>query len=485
MSSFGYDMHTQAPVASYAAASLPADPLTEMGLRGFAQRFQSREISSEQVVRAYLERIERLEPSIGAFVVVSAEAALRTAREMDERRNAGVNLGALMGIPVAVKEIFRVEGLPFGAGTKVDLSGITPAEGPFIKRLRAQGAVILGLTRTTEFAAATINVSTSAAWNPSDSDTKRVCGGSSHGSAAALAAGLCAFSLGSDSGGSVRLPAALCGVVGLKPSKHLWSTEGVFPLSPTVDTIGVFARSIDDASFVFSSLSEKEVSSEPLGRPPRLARPVALFDDLDSPVAAAMEKACSRLTAAGTEIVDVDLPELEESLTLLAHLLAGELVLYLGRDRLLANRDEIDPVTWSRVEPELDVTFDAIAEIKARRHQMISRFRARTTEFDAVVTPTTPISPQAVAEVQDTAHAISWNRRSGRNTRPGNFFDQCGISLPVHASGQLPVGLQLLLPSGSDARLLHLARFVENVLGRGPLPVLDAFMQDQKKDSNR
>ena len=168
-----------------------------------------------------------------------------------------------MGVPIAIKEIFSIKGLPYGAGTDLDLNEITPPQGPFIQKLKRAGCVILGTTRTTEFAAATINVKKPMPWNPADEHIKRVCGGSSHGSAAALRAGLCAFSVGSDTGGSVRLPAALCGVFGFKSTAGVWPTEGVFCLSPTLDSVGVFTRSADDAALIFSALGNGVVAEVP------------------------------------------------------------------------------------------------------------------------------------------------------------------------------------------------------------------------------
>jgi aspartyl-tRNA(Asn)/glutamyl-tRNA(Gln) amidotransferase subunit A len=458
-----------------AAVAVPANPLDGLGLAAFAQRFRDGEVTAEAATQDYLQRIRVLDRRLGAFRFVDEAKALERARQLDRQRKSGGDLGPLMGVPIAVKEIFRIDGLPFGAGSDMDISYLTPAKGPFVKSLMQRGCVILGNTKTTEFAAATINSSKAMPWNPWDAGEKRVCGGSSHGSASALAAGLCGFAIGSDTGGSVRLPAALCGVVGLKPTMGIWSTEGVFPLSATFDTVGTFTWSVADTALVFGALTGQPVPAPPPVNKLRLARVTNLFDELDPPVAAATARAIARLADAGVTFVDIAIPEAAEVPTVFARILAGELVHYLGRDRLLRERAKIDPVPWSRIESEIDTDSATLAALRHRHRELIAVIRARTAGCDALVCPTTPLSPCPVAEVSEAAAAIEWNRRSGRNTRPGNLFGQCGISLPVHRAGELPVGLQLLSNAGTDSRLLAIAAGIEAVIGRGPTPELSQF----------
>jgi aspartyl-tRNA(Asn)/glutamyl-tRNA(Gln) amidotransferase subunit A len=458
-----------------AALSAIPDPLDKIDISTFAQRIRTGETSSEAATCAYLERIAILNRKIGAFRFVDEAKALERAREIDKRRQAGEDLGPLMGLPIAVKEIFRIEDLPFGAGSDMDVSDLTPAEGPFVKALKQRGCVILGNTKSTEFAATTINSRKSMPWNPWDADVKRVCSGSSHGSASALAAGLCSFAIGSDTGGSVRLPAALCGVVGLKPTMGIWSTEGVFPLSPTFDTIGTFTWSVADTALVFGALTGQPVPGQPPVNKLRLARVTNLLDELDPPVAAATARAIARIADAGVTFVDIAIPEAAEVPTVFARILAGELVHYLGRNRLLRERAKIDPVPWSRIESEIDTDSATLAALRHRHRELIALIRARTDGCDALVCPTTPLLPCPVADVSEATAAIEWNRRSGRNTRPGNLFGQCGISLPAHRAGELPVGLQLLSKAGTDSRLLAIAASIEAVIGRGPNPELSQF----------
>lgn len=462
--------------------TLPADPLQGIGLATFGRQFRDGALTAEAVTRAYLQRIAALDPILGAFRAVDASAALQRAREVDSQRKSGRDFGPLMGLPIAVKEIFRVDGFPFGAGTDVDIDDLRPVEGPFVNALKRQGCIVLGVTKTTEFAAATVNSGKSMPWNPWDAHTKRVCGGSSHGSAAALAAGLCGFAIGSDTGGSVRLPAALCGLVGFKPSIGVWSTEGVFPLSPTFDTVGTFTHSVADTCALFSTLTGHPISAWPSPSDLRLGRVINLFDELDPPVAVATERAVSKLVDAGVRFIDIDLPEVAEVTGVFGRILAGELVQYLGRERLIAHRELIDPVPWARIESELDIDATTLRALRDRQHELAISIRQRVDGLDAIICPTTPLTPGPAAEVIDADVAIAWNRRSGRNTRPGNLFGQCGISLPVHAPGELPIGLQLLRSSGGDDRLLAIAASLEVVLGRAASPDLTAFFQRSIKE---
>jgi aspartyl-tRNA(Asn)/glutamyl-tRNA(Gln) amidotransferase subunit A len=461
--------------ASDPSPAVAPDPLHGGGLADFARRLRAGETSAEQATRAYLERIEAIDRRVGAFRAVDAAAALDEARRIDRQRAAGHDLGPLMGVPVAIKELFGVTGLPFGAGSEMDLAHLTPAEGPFVASLRQAGCIVLGTTSTTEFAAATVNCRKPGPWNPWDARVRRVCGGSSHGSAAALAAGLCAFAVGSDTGGSVRLPAALCGLVGFKPSMGIWSTQGVFPLAPTFDTVGIFTHAVADAVLVLEATTAQRVPPAPRPDALRLGRALPLFDDLDPPVERATTRAVRRLEEAGVRLVDIDLPETGELAAVFGRILAGELVLYLGRERLVAHRASIDPVPWSRIEPELDIDPPALDALRGRQRALAASVAQRIGGVDALLSPTTPLLADAAEDLADPAAAIAWNRRSGRNTRPGNLFGLCGISLPVHRGDELPVGLQLMCPGGTDDRLLAIAASVEALLGRGPAPDLALF----------
>lgn len=445
---------------------LPGDPLNALGLRDFAVRFRCGELSAETVTRTYLERIRLRDPKIGAFATVVGQEAIDAARGIDALLRAGTDLGPLMGLPIAIKEIFSIKGLPYGAGTELDLSEMKPAEGSFVQKLKRAGCIILGTTRTTEFAAATININKPMPWNPADEHIKRVCGGSSHGSAAALRAGLCAFSVGSDTGGSVRLPAALCGVFGYKSTAGVWPTEGVFNLSPTLDSLGIFTRSADDATLVFSALDADAAPEAPRTRALRLGKPKTyFFDQLDSAVRKTVMAALDKLKSEGVEVVDIETPDVDAAMAVFVKLLFGEFVAAMGSNRLKSGRATIDPVPWARIEAGFGTDAESLVTAQRAQRAAIIAAQSLMNGLDALVYPTAPFVACPTAEVQTLQAATAWNLRAGRLTRPGNYFGQCGTSIPLQSDTGLPVGLQIICNPNTDARLLAISRTVESIIG--------------------
>jgi aspartyl-tRNA(Asn)/glutamyl-tRNA(Gln) amidotransferase subunit A len=439
-----------------------------MGLREFALRLRRQELTAEAVTRAYCERVRLCDSKIGAFVSV-ADDAVNAARAIDAALRAGTDLGPLMGVPVAIKEIFAVDGLPYGAGTSLDLADIRPPQGPFVDSLKQAGCIILGTTRTTEFAAATINQHTPAPWNPADETTRRVCGGSSHGSAAALRAGLCAFSVGSDTGGSVRLPAALCGVFGFKSTTGVWPTEGVFSLSPTLDSVGIFTRSADDAALVFAALGKAAPAEVPSPRGLRLGIPKTyFFDQIDEPARRAVDAALDKLRDAGVSLVEVEVPDIEAAMPMFGKLLFGEFVSVFGAARLKAGQSSIDPVPWARIQAGLEMDAEALAAAQQAHRSAAAEAQRMLSGVDALLTPTAPFVACPVTEVERLEATLAWNLRSGRLTRPINFFGQCATSIPIQAPGDLPVGLQVVCNARDDAKLLAISQAVESITGSRP-----------------
>ena len=444
---------------------LPPDPLSGLSLRDYAEKLRRGDISAEATTAAYLARIAQLDTKYGAFRMVAAERALDAARAMDALLRSGTDLGPLMGVPVAIKEIFAVDGLPLGANTELDFAFLSLTEGAFIKKLKRAGCVILGLTKTTEFAAATINVDKAMPWNPADPQVKRVCGGSSHGSAAALRAGLCAFSVGSDTGGSVRLPAALCGVFGYKSSVGLWPTDGVFPLSPSMDSIGVFTRGADDATLIVDALEQGVAVPAPYPHALRLGRPRRYFEDNCEPaVLAAFGTAIEKLRAAGAEIVDVDLPDIGKAIPIFTQLLFTEFAALIGQERLEANQATIDRVPWARIQSAIGATAETLLDLQKQQRQAVAAGLV-PAGVDALIAPSAPFQACAADEVNTFEAAAAWNIRSGQFTRPGNFFGLGGTTIPIQDDGALPIGLQIMTRPGADAQLLALSRTVEAVAG--------------------
>jgi aspartyl-tRNA(Asn)/glutamyl-tRNA(Gln) amidotransferase subunit A len=456
--------------------SLPAEPAVA-GLRALTGSLRHGRASALGLADAALARIAALEPKLQAFMHLDAERALAQAQELDAQRAAGVDLGPLMGFPVAVKDLFSIQGMPTTAGARMDVQDLVPGQGSFVKALQRAGCVILGKTRTTEFALGGFNLDRAPPWNPCDAHEPRMTGGSSHGSAVAMAAGLAGFTVGSDTGGSVRWPAAMCGVVGYKASRDHWPCDGVFPLSPEMDSIGLFTRSAHDAAWVQAALEGRAPLPVPTVSDLVLAVPTQHFlDELDAPVQRCFEAAVARLRATGARIVHAEAPEAGEIDDIFRCLVPADLLTFLGRERVTAQFDRLDAVAAARLQVAFDVRADDYATMLARRREVQVLVNERCVGIDAWLTPTVPMLPQPTAAFRTVADVADWNRRATRNTRPGNLFGQCGISLPIqHLGAALPVGLQLCSAPGKDAALLSVACAIEDLLGQPPSPMLDSL----------
>ncbi|HEY7902064.1 MAG TPA: amidase [Casimicrobiaceae bacterium] len=457
---------------------LTPNPLEQLDLDAFAARLRAGDISSEAATAAYLARIAALDPRLCAFVHVAGEAALDVARGIDLLLRGGTDLGPLMGVPVVVKELFTVAGMPLPrVGSDLDVHDLIEAEGTFVKALKRAGCVILGTARMTEFAFGLVNLRHPTPWNPWDSREHRMPGGSSSGSAVALAAGMCAFSVGSDTGGSVRHPAALCGLFGFKPTEGLWPTDGVFPLSSTFDSIGTFTRSAHDAAQVFAALTAQPLPAPRALAGLRLARPRhAPFDELSDDVSRAFDAALERLRGAGVEIVAIDVPEAAEVDDVFLPMVPAELLAHLGADRIATHKEVLDPMVQQRFEPAMHQSADRYIALRHRQRALCRIAEARMQRLDGWVTATSPDTAVRVADFDTVDTASAWVRRGLRNTRPANLFGQCAVSLPLPLPGAaLPVGLQVIGGAGCDAPLLSIAQGIENLLGRAPHADTSAF----------
>ncbi len=440
----------------------PPDPFEPGGITHFADRLRSGAITAEAAARAYLARIDILDPRLGAFEHVATEEALSAARAIDVLRGKGCDTGPLMGVPVALKDLLAVEGMPTTAGSNVDVTDIIGPEGGFVGALRRAGCVILGKLKTVEFArgAAGINNVRGTPWNPWDAKTHRIPGGSSSGSAVAAAAGLCAVAIGTDTGGSIRGPAAFCGLVGYKPTIGTWEIDGVFPNSPTFDTIGPLVRSAADAAVYFAALSGRPIPvAHPL-RGLRLGKPVNhFFDNLDSDVATCMAAAIAGLEASGTEIVPIEVPEVAARESIAQTICTTECAAAFGRDRFLAEQDAMDPVTVARTAPGLDVPAERYIRVLRRQRELCRIVEERMRDLDGWITPTTSLVAPTVASVTDLESGLALEGRLGLNTHPVSFFGLCGTTTPIQTLGSaLPVGLQIVCAGGEDAKALRIAR---------------------------
>ncbi len=445
---------------------LPADPLAGIGIAEYGARLRAGAATAEATTAAYLERIALLDGKLEAFVHVAGEQAMEQARAVDRLLASGTDLGPLMGVPVAVKDLFSIEGMPASrCGSRVDISDLVEPEGEFVRRLKRAGCVLLGKTRMTEFAFGLVNMTHPTPWNPCDAGVRRLPGGSSSGSAVAMAAGLCAFSIGSDTGGSVRQPAALCGVFGHKTTAGWWPTDGVFALSTTLDSIGYFTRSARDGALVLSALSDRPAAGPRPVRGLRLGKPVNYyFDDPGPEVAAAVRHALERLEASGVEIVPIEVPEAQEVGDVFLPIVAVELLATVGVERFRNAKDLLDPVVWSRGEKMIPYSATDYVRRRRRQEALCSIAAERMRGLDGWITPATPDVATARAELDTLEKTAAWITRGTHATRPGNMFGQCGVSIPIPGAA-LPVGLQVMGGAREDEALLSISQGVEALLG--------------------
>jgi aspartyl-tRNA(Asn)/glutamyl-tRNA(Gln) amidotransferase subunit A len=451
--------------------NMPASPLAGLTLAQFGERYRAHAVSALDTTRVLLERIHALEPRLRAFTFIDDEGALARAEAVDALRNAGVDLGALMGVPFAVKDLVSVAGMPTSAGSRVDVSDLVPPQGTFLTRLLRSGAILLGKTRTTEFALGGFNLREPPPWNPCDPQVARMTGGSSHGSAVAMAAGLAGFTVGSDTGGSVRWPAALCGVVGYKTTTDHWPQDGVFPLSRGMDSLGVFTAGVADAALVEAAVTGAARAGAKRASALVLALPGEHFEQgIDREVADCFALALERLRAAGATIVDVPLPEAGEIDAVFGRLVTAEWLAFFGRERFLAHEAAFDPVAAARIRGGLDLPADEYVRLCTRRDELVQMMQQRGEGIDAWISPTVVTLPQPCASFTTVESVAAWNRLNTQNTRPANLFGQCGISLPMQQLGApLPAGLQLVSAPDRDVDLLAAALTVESVIG-SPVP---------------
>jgi aspartyl-tRNA(Asn)/glutamyl-tRNA(Gln) amidotransferase subunit A len=404
------------------------------------------------------------------FTRLYADAALAAARHADAARKAGLQLPPLAGLPVTVKDLYDVTGETTMAGSFAR-RGEAPAaqDAVAVQRLRAQGAAIVGKTNMTEFAFSGVGINPhhGTPRNPADPDVARIPGGSSSGAAVSVALGLAVLGLGSDTGGSIRIPAALCGIVGFKSTQSRTPRTGAFELSRTLDTVCAMARSVDDCLLADAALADAplQVRRRPL-QGLRLAVPrTMMFDGIEPPVAQAFERAAARLSAAGATLVDITLAELAEVAQINA---PGGLspieAAGVHRDRIAVRRADYDPRVAARIDLGLTVTAADYLTLQDRRRDWIARTARALDGFDALLCPTVPIVAPAIEAL---AHDEAFFKANGlllRNTFAINFLDGCAFSLPCHAPGDLPVGLMLSSVHGDDARLAAVALAVEAAL---------------------
>ena len=406
-----------------------------------------------------------------ACLTVYRERARIEAQAADARAKAGISLGPLDGAIVSIKDLFDVAGEVTRAGSPVLAAEGKPAErdAPVVRRLRQAGAVIVAKTNMTEFAFSGIGANPHYGTPGNPADRKRAPGGSSSGGAVAVADGMCEITIGTDTGGSCRTPAAFCGIVGYKPSKQRIPTEGAFPLSHTLDSIGPLARTVADcaaADAVLAGETRGALQPMPLAGL-RIGIPQGMpLERLDEPVARSFERGLEMLRKAGARLSDETIPEFDgmaEVNTNGGGITPAE-AYAVHRDRLARRGDDIDQNVRRRIERACNVSAADYIWMLGRRGELVRAMDARMADVDVFALPTSAVVAPLLAELEAPDAFARRNAMALRNTAGWNFFDCCAISLPLPRDGGLPTGLMLVARNGHDERLFRIAMAVERVL---------------------
>lgn len=424
-----------------------------------------KQISPVDLTTFCLARIEQLNPTLNAFITVMHDSALAQAREAEAEICAGNWRDPLHGIPIGLKDLIDTASVRTTCGSALFKDRVPTEDAEIVRRLKTAGAVLIGKQNMQEFAYG--GTSTSSYFGPVHNPwaTDRIAGGSSGGSAAAVATGMCFAAIGTDTGGSVREPAAFCGIVGLKPTYGRVSTRGVFPLSPSLDHVGPLCRKVIDTALMLQTIAGYDkLDTTSVDRPvdsytemlntktkPRIGivrRPY--FDALDPEIESAINEALKQLSKLSSDVLEIDLPSTPTAVQ------APEV--YAVHSKYLATSPDLYG-RWMRERLEQAATMDTVAYIEAR--QELDRLRRCVgdvfSEVDLLVTPTTPVPPITITEALNMSPAPAgelWLR----NTRPFNAYGLPAISIPCgFTRADLPIGLQLAGPNFSEASLLSFA----------------------------
>lgn len=445
----------------------------QANIRRLAAKLTAGDISCEQLIT---ERLELAHKTDSVFIALDDKTLLAQAREVDQQRAAGT-AKPLAGVPISLKDLFNVKGQKTLAGSVVlaDKAPVETEDAEVVASLREAGMLCFGRTNMSEFAFSGMGLNDHfpplySVW---DQYGLRIAGGSSSGSAVSVALGIVPGTLGSDTTGSCRIPAAFNGIVGMKPSHGRLSLTGVYPLSHSCDAPGPLAVDVDSCFLLDQLMQGKTFDVLPELAPAniqklRLLMPKSLvIEALDPEVEVAFKRAVEQLEASGAEIIRAPLPALDQCIDMFMN---RNTVIYeaweLHRELIGSHGDEFGAYVRSRIESGRSVTEEEQAARYAEKAALIEQVRQELAELevDAMIYPTVPCIPPLVKDTQDPEKLGPINLRCLRNTSTVNYFDGCAISLPCHAEGEAPVGLMVSSVHGDDERLLAIAAAIEETI---------------------
>ncbi len=442
-------------------------------IRTLAAELQAGRTTSVKLVEQALERIAAYRGQGGAaYVSVDADRALASARASDAARAAGNVPSLLAGLPVSIKDLFDVRGEVTAAGSQALADApAAQADAPAVARLRHAGAVLLGRTNMSEFAFSGLGLNPHYGTPRNPLDGARVSGGSTSGGAVSVASDMAVMALGTDTGGSIRIPSAFCGLTGFKPTARRVSLDGAVPLSTTLDSAGPLTRSVDCCAIADAVLSGEVLATDavPLAGLRFGVTDDVVNDGMDDTVRAAFEAALSRLQKAGALIQRFAFPELKELPVINAGggFSAAESWAW-HRNLLERAGGKYDPRVAVRIRRGAQQSAADYIDLLAARRRLVVQAERRLAVFDAWLMPTVPVVPPLLQPLQDSDDTFfATNGLVLRNPSMINFLDGCALNLPCPSDGTLPVGISICGSHGSDARVLAIGRAVEALLQGG------------------
>ena len=441
-------------------------------LTDLSRKLQSGALTSRALVEECFEGISSSGPhGENAFLSQYKKKARQTASWIDQGRKSGMVLPTHAGIPIAVKDLFDVAGEVTRAGSRVlDDRPAAEKNAEIIDRLQAAGFIIIGKNNMTEFAYSGLGVNAhfGTPLNPHDVNVPRVPGGSSSGAGVSVSRALVPAAIGTDTGGSCRIPAAFCGIIGFKPTSTRVPKTGAIPLSKTLDCVGPFTTSVSCAAVLDSILSGgagDDVESFPEGGVRIGVLDGYVTEHMDDQVGEAYERVLTRLSQRGVRLTPVSIPQLAELPEINSK---GGFVgadAYAWHKELLETRlDHYDPWVRARFEAGKSQSAADYIELGEKRRRLRALIAQKQMLFDALILPTVQIVAPTLAELEETEKSNAINLLCLRNTAVGNFLDVPAVSIPCHEMGDLPVGAMLFGMTGDDRRLLSIARGLEQVI---------------------
>lgn len=467
------------------SASTSNQQLPYPDLAAASQAVQTKETSPVDLTQACLDRIERLNPQVNAFITVTPDSALEEAHKAEAEIKRGEWKGPLHGMPLAVKDLIETAGVKTTAASKVLANNVTKEDAEVVRRLRSAGAILLGKLNLHEFAYGGSGVISYYGPAKNPWNTAYITGGSSSGSAAAVAAGLCYGAIGTDTAGSIRLPSSCCGITGLKPSFGLVSTRGVVPLSWSLDHVGPMAHTVADCALMLQAIAHydaKDINCQkfpPVYYPSAIREPTTslrvgiakeFFQDADAEIVRAVEAAIELIKKLVTSVSDISLSTDVDRTVLRCEPFAYHQAFMAGHEK------DYDPETLRRIRSGSDVSatdyINRYRELLTQRREITKLFN----RVDLIISPTTPVPPPTLAELAKNPGELRPKELVMlRNTRPFNVYGLPAISVPCgFTKSGLPIGMQIAGAGGAEGSVLSLtAAYQQETDWHTRRPVLD------------